>query len=162
MSPLSPQRTFLNSLPIAGIMLFWLVISWIASHPLVGGGARLAGLVMALTYAITKGITSAPQAPVDPLFVDIRSTLRTNGLALLAAGGWFILAKLVILAEQLWRVLALPGLFTSPDNGLIFAFTSTGVVTVVLYAVTLGTVALRDEVSLRQDTTVSNGSPADD
>lgn len=163
-SPPSPQRVFLDSLPIAGIMLFWLLVSWLGSHPLLGSAARIAGLVMALTYAIVSGINnaSATRPDSDPGFAKVGPVLRVNGLALLAGAGWFVVARLLIFVEQLWRDLALPGAFTSPTDGLVFAFTATGVLTVVLYAVTLGTATLRGESPPGQDETVRNESPADD
>lgn len=162
MSPLSPRRVFINSVPIAAILLFWVFVSWLGAHPLLGRGARIAGFVMALTYAVVRGITSAPHTRSPSALADIGSVLRINGLALLAAVGWFIGARVIILAEQVWSELALPGVFTSPADGLAFAFTATGVVTIVLYAVTLGTALLRDESPPRRDGADPSGSPADD
>jgi hypothetical protein len=143
MSLLSSRRVFVDSLPIAAILLFWVLVSWLGAHPLLGTGARIAGLVMALTYAVVKGFASAPHAHSPSALADVGSVLRINGLALLAAVGWFIGARVIIFAEQAWSELALPGAFTSPADGLAFAFTATGVVTIVLYAVTLGTALLR-------------------
>lgn len=162
MSSLSPSRVFADSLPIAAILLFWVLVSWLGAHPLLGRGARIAGLVMALTYAIVRGITSAPHARSPSALADVGSVLRINGLALLAAVGWFIGARVVILAEQVWSELALPGVFVSPADGLVFAFTATGVVTIVLYAVTLGTAILRGGSPHGQGSTDPSGSPADD
>lgn len=158
----SPRRVFVDSLPIAAIMLLWLAVSWLGSHPLLGRGARIAGLAMALTYAIVKGITSAPHTRSPPALADVGSVLRVNGLALFAGAGWFVGARLVVFAEQLWSEMALPGAFTSPANGRAFAFTAIGVVTIVLYAVTLGTAVLRGEPPPGGETTIPSGLPADD
>lgn len=158
----SPRQVFVDSLPIAAIMLFWVAVSWLGSHPLLGRGARVAGLVMALTCAIIKGTTSAPHARSPPALTDVGSVLRINGLALLAGAGWFFIARLVVFAEQMWSELALPGAFTSPAGGLTFAFTATGVVTIVLYAVTLGNAVLRGESPPGQENTTPSGSLADD
>ncbi|WP_049935722.1 hypothetical protein [Haloplanus natans] len=72
------------------------------------------------------------------------------------------MARLTFFVEQLWDGLGLPGAFTSPADGLAFAFTATGVVTVVLYAVTLGTAALRGESPPGRDEAAPNGSSVDD
>lgn len=162
MSPPSPRRIFVDSLPIATILLFWVLVSWLGSHPLLGRGARIAGLVMALTYAIVRGITYTTHAGSPSALTDIGPVLRVNGLALLAGAGWFVLARLVVFIEQVWSELALPGAFTSPADGLVFAFTATGVVTVVLYAVTLITSVLHGESPPGQASTDVDGTPADD
>jgi hypothetical protein len=162
MSPPNPRRIFVDSLPIAAILLFWVVISWLGTHPLLGRSARIAGLVMALTYAIVWGITSASHTRSPPEFAGLGSVLRVNGHALLAGVGWFVVARLVLFAEQLWNELAFPGAFTSPAEGLAFAFTATGVVTIVLYAVTLATSILRDQSAPKQESMDLDGTPADD
>jgi hypothetical protein len=153
---------FIDSPPIAGILLFWLVISWLASHPLLGRAGRTAGLVMAVTYAIVRGVAIAKQVQWEPTLADVGTVLRVNGLALLAAVGWFLVARLVIFGGQVWSELGLPGVFTSPADGLAFVFTATGVVTIVMYAVALGTAGLRGESPPKQRETAPDGSPADD
>lgn len=121
----------------------------------------IAGLVMAFTYAVVRGITYAEEARSPPSFAGVESVLRINGYALFAGGSWFIVARLVYLFEQLWSQLALPGAFTSPADGFAFVFTATGVLTVILYAVTLASAALRSESPPGQGTTSSNELPTD-
>lgn len=152
-----PVRFLRESLPIAGITLGWLIVSWFAGHPSIGTGARYAGVVMAGAYAVVRGVALARQSPIvelptpgplggDPagsawLFAT-RSVppdlLRGNLAAMLAGGAWLLAARSVLLVESAWNGLGLPGLFRSPAPGLVFVLTVTGVLTVVLVAVTVG------------------------
>lgn len=158
-----PRSILSESVPIAGIMLFWLVASWLGSYPLVATGARFAGIVMALTYAVVRGVALAETTGPSLAFDTPESVLHANGLVLLAAAGWFVVARLVVFVEQLWEELALPGAFTSPADGFVFAFTATGVVTVVMYAVAIGNAALHGGSQPGNGSQpVSNESPADD
>ncbi|WP_415380477.1 hypothetical protein [Halosimplex sp. TS25] len=161
MSLRSPRQVLTESVPIAGIMVFWLVASWIGSHPLLGTGARVAGLVMALMYAFVRGIAFTTGSRPSPELDDIGTVLRVNALALTAAAAWFVLARLTLIIGHVWNDLALPGLFTSPADGFAFAFTATGVMTVIMYAIALGTAAIHDGFS-RGGTTDPTVSPADD
>lgn len=142
MSPPNPRDVLLESPPIAAIMLFWLVVSWLAPFPPITTGIRAAGVVMALLYAVVRGLAVAERGEPSLSLGDYGTVLRVNGLALLAAAGWFVLARLVLIMGVLWTQLGLPGLFTSPAGGLLFAFSTTGVLTVVLYAVAFGAGAL--------------------
>lgn len=151
--PLSATRALRESLPIAAITLAWVVVSWLAGHPLVGTGARYAGVVMAGAYALARGVALAREsngvggfavrpdgdATGDAWLLATRvvppDVLHGNLVAVLAGGAWLLAARLVLALGGIWDGLGLPGLFRSPAPGLGFALTSTGVLTVLLAAV---------------------------
>ena len=124
-----------ESAPIAVIMLFWTLFSWFGWKPVVATGIRLTGLVIALLYAITQGI-SLEQTQPHP--TDTESSLRTSIRVLLVAGPWFLAAIGTYVVAELWTELGLIGAFTSPADSLAFAFVASGVITAVLYAVAVG------------------------
>jgi hypothetical protein len=150
----APGRVLRESLPIAGITAAWVALSWVAGHPAIGTGARYAGVVMAGTYAVVRGATLARTTAgvrlpdrldgtrsTSAWLVAARSVppalLRGNVAAVLAGGAWLLAARVVLLVESAWNGFGLPGLFVSPARGLVFALTATGVLTVLLVAVTV-------------------------
>ena len=156
-----PARLIHESLPLAGITLSWVVVSWFAGHPLIGTGARYAGVVMAGAYAVVRGVAIARESTVPhllspgflrgaptsgPWLVAIRfvppGLVRGNVAAVLAGGAWLLAARLVLLVDTWWDG-RLPGLFVSPADGLAFALTATGVLTVLLAAVSVALPLLR-------------------
>lgn len=147
-------RLLRESLPLAVITLSWVVVSWVAGHPLVGTGARYAGVVMAGGYAVVRGVALARESPgADASLADLPDgklsgnawlfatrlfppdLLRGYLAAVLAGGTWLLAARLVLVADGLWDGLGFPGLFQSPASGLAFALTATAVLTVLLAAV---------------------------
>ncbi|MEF8876380.1 MAG: hypothetical protein V5A60_06655 [Haloarculaceae archaeon] len=172
--PVGAARLLRESPPLAAVTLSWVVVSWFANHPLVGTGARYAGVVMAGSYAVVRGVALAREAgapgnptdlpsgrlaggawllgtrllPPDLLRGDL---LRGNVAAVLAGGAWLLAARLVLLVESVWNGLGLPGLFRSPAPGLVFALTATGVLTVLLAAVAVGLPLVRTGGQARTD-----------
>lgn len=174
-----PTRLLHESLPLAGITLSWVVLSWFAGHPFIGTGARYAGVVMAGAYAVVRGVALARESTVPHLLspdflrgnpssetwlVATRfvppDVLRGNVAALLAGGAWLLAARFVLLFDELWGDFGLPGLFQSPAPGLVFALTATGVLTVLLAAVAVALPLLRP-VERREDRT-GGTVPVDD
>jgi hypothetical protein len=70
-------------------------------------------------------------------FTDAAVILRTNGVALAAAGAWFLAGLLVAAIGPYLDEVAVGFLF-APSEAIAFALTATGVLTVVLYAVAVG------------------------
>jgi hypothetical protein len=161
--PVGAARLLRESPPLAAVTLSWVVVSWFANHPLVGTGARYAGVVMAGSYAVVRGVALAREAGAPGNPTDLPSgrlagggwllgtrllppdLLRGNVAAVLAGGAWLLAARLVLLVESAWNGLGLPGLFRSPAPGLVFALTATGVLTVLLAAVAVGLTRIRTD-----------------
>jgi hypothetical protein len=167
--PVGAARLLRESPPLAAVTLSWVVVSWFANHPLVGTGARYAGVVMAGSYAVVRGVALAREAGAPGNPTDLPSgrldggawllgtrllppdLLRGNVAAVLAGGAWLLAARLVLLVESVWNGLGLPGLFRSPAPGLVFALTATGVLTVLLAAVAVGLPLARTGGQARTD-----------
>ena len=152
---LHPRRLFRESVPVAAVLLFWMALSWFGWHSVVTARVRDAGLVMALLYAVTRGVelgrshpgagVGAPAPDDAASAVDVsRRVLRENARVALPAGAWFVAALLVGVAESLWDATGLPGAFVSPANALSFVLAGAGVGVVVIYAVAVGTARIRD------------------
>jgi hypothetical protein len=160
--PVGAVRLLRESLPLAAVTLSWVVVSWIANDPLVGTGARYAGVVMAGAYAVARGTAlSRESTGSDPPPSDVPDgrfagsawllvarlvpppLLYGNLVAVLAGGAWLLAARLVRLLGTAWDGLGLPGLFVSPAPGLAFALTATGVLTVLLAAVAVALPQIR-------------------
>lgn len=87
-APLDIDRLYRESVPIAIILAFWVLLSWIGSTQGLGAGLRLAGIVMALLYTGVRGVTLARTRPATPQPTSIAAVLRENGRVLVSAGGW--------------------------------------------------------------------------
>jgi hypothetical protein len=146
---LSTRRVLEESTSIALILLVWAVLSVLTyAVGTLQFGLQLAGLTMAVLYAVVRGVRLAPDA--DPAYddPDAESVLRENGRALLAGAPWFAVA--FVLAALIHGVvgfdLVVPGPFALSRvaaGTFVQVFAVTGVVTVLLVAVATGTRALR-------------------
>ena len=152
---LSTRRLFTESIPIAVTVLFWVVLSWFANFSLIANGVRYAGVTMALFLAVHRGLSLGQTLSSDPVTMDVEAVLRENIRVALPAGSWFLAAFIVYVIDSLWASVPLPGLFTSPANAFAFAFTVTGVATVVLYAAAVGRSSTRDDSSFSGNSTVT-------
>jgi hypothetical protein len=159
-APVVPRRLLVESLPVAAVLLFWVVLSWVAPAPGLATGLRLAGVVMAVSYVVVRGVDLSHSRRVAPQPVDVAAVLRENVRVLLAAGAWFVAAVLVELLEGLWRGFGLPGAFTSPGEGLGFVLTGTGVATVLLYAVAAGVARVEGRVATGREGGGASDAPA--
>lgn len=158
---INTRRLLTESIPIASILLFWMVLSWIGGEPTVTRGFQITGIVMAVMYIVVRGITLGRlEAGYEPT-TDLRSLLLTNVRVALPVGLWFLGAMAVEVLESLWSRLNLVGVATSPADELMFVFTATGVGIAVLFAV----VAVFPTVSGGGGTASRDGSsnvPSDD
>jgi hypothetical protein len=129
-------RRFEDSIPVFAVLLPWMLLSILGGSNL---GAELwhAGLVMALLYVVVRGV-SRSHAVADGKQSDpdsIVAVLRDSGLALAVALPWFLLAIALELARTYTGFYWI-GSFVSVAE-------TTGLLTVVLYAVMVGTARLR-------------------
>jgi hypothetical protein len=148
---LAPRRLFVESLPVAAVLSLWVVCSWLAPASGLATGLRLAGVVMAVSYVVVRGVTLARSRRAPPLPTDVAGLLRENARVLLGAGGWFLAAALVAVVEPLWRLVGLPGAFTSPADAVVFVLTATGVAAVLLSAVAVGVARVEGRVAPERD-----------
>jgi hypothetical protein len=141
-APLPPDRALRESLPVAVVLLLWTVLSWVAFNPYVAWAARTAGAVTALGYVVVRGVHLGRGA--TPLVVaDVPNVLGQTVRSALAPAVWFLVAVLVPVVEDLWGVLGLVGLFTSPGDDLVRVCALTGLATAAL-VVTAGATAAFD------------------
>jgi hypothetical protein len=129
------RRLLTESIPIASILLFWMVLSWIGGEPTVARGFQITGIVMAVMYIVVRGTTLGRLEAGHESTTDLRSLLLTNVRVALPVGLWFFGAMAVGVLESLWSRLDLVGVSTSPADELMFVFTATGVGIAVLFAV---------------------------
>lgn len=158
--PLDSRRLVLESAPVAVILLFWISISSFV-RPVIATGLLRAGVIMALLYTVVRGLRIAKIQPLTDQPADIEGILRENVRVALPAGIWFLSAHAIFVVEHIWDTFGIPGLFTSPAEGLAFVFTGTGVASVLLYAIAIGVSRVRATTSSRVDESVG-GTPADD
>lgn len=137
-STVDSRRIFAESVPVAGILLFWVVLSWAAPNSILETGLELAGILMALVHVGTRGLTLARTHSPAPSSATVSGVLRENFRALKPAAGWFVAAFAISVLEAYWTALGLPGLFTSPEESLSFVLTGTGVATVLLSGLIYG------------------------
>lgn len=143
-------QIFRNSVYIAIIILFWTVLSWFAWEPIIATGVRYTGLIIALFYAVVQGFNLEQSRPHPH---NSKTLLRENTRVLSVAGPWFLAAIVIYVISDVWSLLyvisdewsllALPGAFISPADSFAFILVATGVVTTVLYLVTVGRTRIR-------------------
>lgn len=142
-----PRRLILESVPVAAVLLFWAVLSWLGWEPVVAARVRDAGVVMALCYAVTRGVKLGRRVPATsartPGPSDVADVLRENARVALAAGAWFLAALAVQFVEAAWDATGLPGLLVSPADAFSFVLAGGGVGCVVVYAVAAGWARVR-------------------
>ncbi|WP_136717083.1 hypothetical protein [Halorientalis salina] len=143
-SPLDARRLVEESVPAGVALVFWSLLAavprdWIAL------GLRLAGVVMALSYVVVRAVAIADSLSDDGQPVDPGPVLRENVPVALAAGGWFLAAIISgVFSGLLASLLQVPW-FREIFDALSFALAATGVLTVVFYAVAVGTIRLRGQ-----------------
>ena len=146
-SVFEPRRLVREGAPVAAVLVFWVVLSWFGWESVVASAVRYAGVVMALFYAVTRGVELGRTVPAagtqTPGPGDVRSVLYENARVALAAGAWFLAALAVYFVESAWDATGLPGAFVSPAADLSFALAGAGVGCVVVYAVAVGTARVR-------------------
>ena len=152
---------------MAAVLLFWVVLSWFGWQPVVSTAARYAGVVMAVCYAVVRGVElgrAIPDAGTrTPGPDDVRGIVYENARAALSAGAWFVAAALVGFVESAWDATGLPGAFVSPAPALSFVLAGAGVGVVVVYAVAVGTARVgsgRGPGTVADD--AGDATPADD
>ncbi|MFC4549714.1 MULTISPECIES: hypothetical protein [Halorussus] len=135
---LPAKRWAQEAIPVAAILLFWNVLSWLFTlDPAIGGTVRSAGTVMALLYVVVRGVVLAPSVSV-PITGDVEPVLRENARVALPAGAWFLAAAAVHLLDGIWETAGLPGLHVSPAGWMMSVLAGTGLGVVGLYAVAVG------------------------
>jgi hypothetical protein len=142
-STLDARRLLEESVPAAVVLLFWSLLA-VIDRGLIGTGLRLAGVVMALLYVVVRGTRLADSLTDDGQPVEPEPVLRENATVALAAGAWFVAAALATVALHLVGVGLMIEALESVAEALRFALAATGVATVGLYAVAVGTVRLHD------------------
>lgn len=143
--PLASRRLIRESAPVAVILAFWLGLSSVV-RPVIATGLVRAGIIMALLYTVVRGVALARNHPPTPQPTDLEGIVRENLRVALPAAAWFLAAYLVFVLEQVWEMIGIPGVDTSPATGLAFVFTGTGVAVVLLYAITIGIPRVRGEM----------------
>ena len=142
-SPLPPGRALRESLPVAGVLLLWTVLSWLAFEPLVSQAVRAVGVVTALAYVVVRGVRLGDEA--TPLVASNAASVLGQQLRLAPAPAvWFLAGIGVPVVEDLWGLLGLFGLFTSPGDDFVRVCALVGVGTALLLVVAGGTAALGD------------------
>lgn len=159
-SAIDTRRLLRESLPVAVILLFWVVLASFTPAEIATGLLR-AGVVMALLYTIVRGLAIAETLEPTRQPTDVEGILRENVRVAIPAGVWFLAAQAIYLVEQLWDMFGIPGWDTSPAGEISFVFVGTGVAVVVLYAISVGLPRVRGIESTRAGDT-PEGLPADD
>lgn len=159
-SAIDTRRLLRESLPVAVILLFWVVLASFTPAEIATGLLR-AGVVMALLYTIVRGLAIAETLEPTRQPTDVEGILRENVRVAIPAGVWFLAAQAIYLVEQLWDMFGIPGWDTSPAAEISFVFVGTGVAVVVLYAISVGLPRVRGIESTRAGDT-PEGLPADD
>lgn len=127
-------RLFEESLPVFAVVFLWTLLAVFARYDL-RWGLRSAGVVMALLYVVVRG--AAIGHGVEPVGHprSVVAALRDSVRALAPALPWFLLA-FALRAGRDHTGLPLP-------RELVYISSTTGVLTVVLYAVVFGSARLR-------------------
>ena len=168
-SVFEPRRLFRESAPVAAVLLFWVVLSWFGWESVVATAIRYAGVVMALCYAVVRGVElgrAIPDAGTrTPGPDDVAGIVYENARVALPAVAWFAAALAVRFVESMWDATGLPGAFVSPAPAVSFVLAGAGVGVVVIYAVAVGTARVRVGRSRGPDTVAGDAgdaTPADD
>jgi hypothetical protein len=159
-SHLSVRRLIREGDPIAMIVFFWALLASISTYPLVSTGLRVAGLLMALLYALVRGVhLSRDVSPGSPP-TEHGALLKENARVLGAAGAWFLTAVIFRLAVQFGPPHGVR-LIDIVLDALFFTLPVTGVYTVILHVIVVGVSRLSDAgiaLRLEQTTETTNES----
>lgn len=158
---LNSQQLIRESAPVAVIILFWVIISSFV-RPVIATGLLRAGIIMALLYTVVRGLTIAKTSPRTEQPTDIVGILGENLRAALPAGVWFLLAHAIFVVEHIWDTYGIPGVGSSPAEGLAFVFIGAGVAAILLYALSVGVPRIRAITATRNGDQTGGGTPADD
>lgn len=158
---LDSRRLVQESAPVAVILLFWMSISWFV-RPVIATGLLRAGMIMAVLYTVVRGLSIANTLPPTNQPTEVEGILRENVRAVLPAGVWFLLAHAVFVVEGIWDMLGIPGVGSSPAEGLAFVFIGAGVASVLLYALSLGVPRIRATTTIDDGDGTAGATPMDD
>lgn len=139
------RRLLRESVPVAAILLFWLVLA-VPVRPSISAGLIRAGIVMAILHTVVRAVVLVQELPPATQARDLEGILRENVGVAIPAGAWFLSAEIVYVVEGLWDTLGIPGAFTSPADGLAFVLNGTGVAVVLLYAIWVALPSVRGEI----------------
>ena len=127
-------RLFEESLPVFAVVLLWTLLAVFARHDL-RTGLRYAGVVMALLYVVVRGAAIGHGVETVGHPKSVVEGLRDSFRALVPAFPWFLLA-FALRAGRAYTGFTLP-------RELVYVSSTTGVLTVVLYAVVFGSARIR-------------------
>lgn len=127
-------RLFEESLPVFAVVFLWTLLAVFARYDL-GSGLRNAGVVMALLYVVVRGAAIGNGVETVGHPKSVVAALRDSFRALVPASPWFLLAFALRVGRDYTGFL-LP-------RELVYVSSTTGVLTVVLYAVVFGSARLR-------------------
>lgn len=163
---MSPQptakRLVRESLPIAGVFSFWIVLSWVGVESAVATAVRLIGIVMATAYALRRGVELADAFPAG------RTAFEINLAVALAAGVWLLAALLAgVIVEPVVDAVLGPsnvgGFGVFPVDSIQFVTVGTAIATAGLYATATAVSTLSVGRRLRSTETDSGSAePTDD
>jgi hypothetical protein len=156
-------RLLRESAPAAVVLLLWAVVAGILPRD-VAGNARLAGVVMALLYVVVRGVHLAGTIEVGRQPTDPRDLLAENLGVAVAAGAWFLAGVFVAALRPFVERYHLHLIENTVVVPLSFALGTTGVATVVLYAIAAGLPRVRQARSgeNRDGDRSADVTPADD
>lgn len=152
---LPPRRWFVESVPVAGILLFWNLLASVVYFPYVSESIGSAGVVMAALYVVVRGVALSSEV-LPPMTGGVTGILYENASIAVPAGAWFLAAMAVSMVEEsAYDVL----------SAFKVTFAGAGLGVVALYAVAAGCRALDggNAVGGRPRTeTGTDGASADD
>lgn len=129
--PAESLRLFEESLPVFVVVFLWAFLAEFAL-PGLRSELRTAGIVMALLYVVVRGSAIGRRGEAPDLPESVVETLRDNVRALVPALPWFLLVFALGVVEP----------YTGGPLFLVYVAATTGVLTVLLYAVTFGSARL--------------------
>lgn len=155
---LDSRQLLAESAPVAVILAFWALLAGFVPD-LIETGLLTTGVVMALLYVVSRGLTLGRHYGQAERSTAWDDTLEDNARVVLPAGVWFLVAFVVAsIGRQLpllvYRFTGLNVVDVVPVEAFAFAFTGAGVAVALLYALAVGFPDGRDVVS-------TGGTPAE-
>jgi hypothetical protein len=138
MSP-NVRALLAESLPVAVIVGFWTVVSWLAVTPAAGFAVRVTAVVSAGGYALVRGIARGRSVGPRAVPVSPQALVETNARLAVVLAPWLLLAIVVpSLASALDRG-GFAGFGISPADSLAFAAMAIAATTALLAVASLAT-----------------------